>query len=68
MPSVNFRTGFTLRAQLAGTNPTTLRIRAWTGLQPNTWQFTATDSAGPQTAGRAGLRTYTSRAAPATSR
>ena len=60
VPSVNYRTGFTLRGQLTGTNPTTIRIKAWTGTEPATWQYTATDSAGPQVAGRAGLRSYTS--------
>ncbi len=60
VPSVDYRTGFTLRGQLTGTNPTTIRIKAWTGTEPSAWQFTATDSAGPQVAGRAGLRTYTS--------
>ena len=60
VPSVNYRTGFTLRGQLTGTNPTTIRIKAWIGTEPATWQYTATDSAGPQVAGRAGLRSYTS--------
>ena len=60
VPSVNYRTVFTLRGQLTGTNPTTIRVKAWTGCEPATWQYTATDSAGPQVAGRAGLRTYTS--------
>ena len=60
VPSVNYLTGFTLRGQVTGTNPTTIRIKAWTGTEPSTWQYTATDSAGPQVAGRAGLRSYTS--------
>ena len=60
IPCVNYRTGFTLRAQLTGTNPTTIRIKAWVGSEPATWNYTATDSAGPQVAGRAGLRSYTS--------
>ena len=60
VPSVNYRTGFTLRGQLTGTNPTTIRVKAWTGNEPTAWNYTATDSAGPQVAGRAGLRTYTS--------
>ena len=48
-------------ARSTGTNPTTIRIKAWSGSEPTTWNYTATDSAGPQTAGRAGLRSYTSR-------
>ena len=60
MPSVNYRTGFTLRGQVTGTNPTTIRVKAWTGSEPAAWQYTSTDSAGPQIAGRAGLRTYAS--------
>ena len=62
VPSVNFRTGFTLRGQLTGTNPTTIRIKAWTGSEPTAWNYTASDSTGPQGAGRAGLRGYTSHA------
>ena len=61
VPGVNYRTGLTLRGQLTGTNPTTIRIKAWSGSEPTTWNYTATDSAGPQVAGRAGLRSYTSR-------
>ena len=60
VPSVSYRTGFTLRGQVTGTNPTTIRVKAWTGSEPAAWQYTATDSAGPQVAGRAGLRSYTS--------
>jgi len=60
VPSVNFLSGFTLRAQVTGTNPTTLRIKAWVGTEPDTWQYTGTDSLGPQVAGRGGLRAYTS--------
>ena len=32
---------FTLRGQLTGTNPTTIRVKAWTGTEPSTWQFIA---------------------------
>ena len=60
VPTVNFLTGFTLRGQVTGTNPTTIRIKAWVGTEPETWQYTATDSLGPQVAGRGGLRGYTS--------
>ena len=57
VPTVNFVSGFTLRGQVTGTNPTTIRIKAWVGTEPETWQYTGTDSAGPQVAGRGGLRT-----------
>ena len=60
VPSVNFASGFTLRGQVTGTNPTTIRIKAWVGTEPAAWQYTATDSLGPQVAGRGGLRGYTS--------
>ena len=60
VPSVNYRTGFILRAQVTGANPTTIRVKAWAGSEPAAWNYTATDSAGPQGAGRAGLRAYTS--------
>ena len=60
VPTVNFLTGFTLRGQVTGANPTTIRIKAWVGTEPETWQYTATDSLGPQVAGRGGLRGYTS--------
>ena len=56
VPTVNFLTGFTLRGQVTGANPTTIRIKAWVGTEPETWQYTATDSLGPQVAGRGGLR------------
>ncbi len=47
-----------LRAQVTGTNPTTLRLKAWVEGQsePGTWQYTVTDSAASlQTAGGVGL-------------
>ena len=50
-----------VRAQLSGTNPTTIRIRAWVdgGSEPSTWQYTATNStAALQTSGGVGLMTY----------
>jgi PKD repeat protein len=50
-----------LRAQVTGTSPTTISVKAWADGQaePSSWQFTATDStAGLQTAGGAGLRAY----------
>ena len=36
-----------MRAQVNGTNPTTIRIRAWAdgGTEPTTWQYTATNAA-----------------------
>jgi hypothetical protein len=59
---VDYRTGIMLRGQVVGTNPTTLRIKAWPvgGQEPSAWAYTATDSTGPQVAGRAGLRAYVS--------
>jgi len=50
-----------LRAQVTGTNPTTISVKAWADGQaePGGWQFTATDSAAElQTAGSTGLRAY----------
>ncbi len=50
-----------VRAQISGTNPTTIRIRAWAdgAAEPTTWQYTGTDSAGAlQAPGGVGLRTY----------
>jgi hypothetical protein len=61
---VSYRTGLRLRAQATGASPTTLRIKAWPvgTTEPSAWAYTATDSAGPQGAGRAGLRAYASSA------
>ena len=50
-----------LHAQITGTNPTTIKIRAWADGQPEptTWQYTATDSTSVlQQAGSVGLRVY----------
>ena len=51
-----------IRAQVTGTNPTTLRIRAWTGSsESTTWAATATDTSSVlQAAGGVGLRAYIS--------
>jgi hypothetical protein len=49
-----------VRMQAVGTNPTTLRIKAWVDGQaePAAWQYSVTDtSASLQTAGAVGLRT-----------
>ena len=51
------------RGQVTGTNPTTLRVRAWAdgSAEPSTWQYTATNSAAAlQGAGLLGLRVYMS--------
>jgi CSLREA domain-containing protein len=56
-------TAIRMRAQFSGTNPTTIRIRAWLDgtPEPTTWQYTATNSAAAlQTAGGVGLRVYLS--------
>jgi hypothetical protein len=50
-----------VRIQVVGSNPTTIRIRAWADGQsePGTWQYNATDStASLQNAGAIGLQTY----------
>ena len=50
-----------LRAQVTGTNPTTIKVRAWRDgdPEPSTWQFTATNSlAALQAAGGVGLASY----------
>jgi hypothetical protein len=50
-----------VRAQISGSSPTTIRIRAWADgtTEPSTWQYSATNSAaGLQVAGAVGLRAY----------
>ena len=50
-----------LRTQVVGSNPTTIRVRAWADGQsePTGWQFVATNSAASlQVAGSIGLRAY----------
>ncbi len=52
-----------IRAQFTGTNPTTIRIRAWAdgSTEPSTWLYTATNSvASLQAAGGVGLLAYVS--------
>jgi hypothetical protein len=52
-----------IRGQVVGTNPTTIRLKAWAEGQPEpaNWQYTVTDStANLQTAGAVGLRAYLS--------
>ncbi len=52
-----------VRAQVSGTAPTTIRVKAWADGQaePSGWQFTATNSQpAVQTAGGVGLRVYLS--------
>ena len=54
-----------VRAQLTGTNPTTIRIRAWArpATEPTTWQYTATNWPPPsRPPGGVGLQTYLSSA------
>jgi hypothetical protein len=55
-------TPYTLRVQVQGASPTTIRAKAWkTGTtEPSAWNVQATSSAGPQTAGAIGLRLITS--------
>jgi CSLREA domain-containing protein len=50
-----------VRAQISGSSPTTIRIRAWADgtTEPSTWQYSASNSAaGLQVAGAVGLRAY----------
>jgi mannan endo-1,4-beta-mannosidase len=50
-----------VHAQVLGTNPTTINVRAWPdgSPQPSNWQYTVSDSTGGlQTAGAVGLRSY----------
>jgi hypothetical protein len=52
-----------LRAQVSGTSPTALKIRAWAdgSSEPTTWQYSGTDStAALSVAGAVGIRTYLS--------
>ena len=51
-----------LRAQISGSSPTTIRVRAWADgtIEPATWQYTATSAAaGLQVAGGVGIRAFT---------
>jgi len=64
-PGLTYTTGgnLWLRLQVAGTRPTTLRMRAWVDGQPepSSWQVSVTDSeASLQTAAAVGLRAYLS--------
>ncbi len=50
-----------LRARITGTNPTTIRVKAWANgsLQPAAWNYTSTNSAaGLQSPGSLGFRSY----------
>jgi hypothetical protein len=51
-------TSVTLRIQVEGANPTTVRAKAWkTGTaEPAAWKVTATGTSGPQVPGTLGLR------------
>ena len=54
-----------VRAQISGTSPTTIRIRAWAdgSPEPSTWTYTATSTtASLQAPGAVGLRSYVSAA------
>ncbi|MDT0163984.1 PKD domain-containing protein [Actinotalea sp. AC32] len=57
--------GLLVRTQAVGTNPTTVRVRAWEEgtPEPTSWNATVTDAtAGLQAAGSTGLNTYLSSA------
>ena len=50
-----------VRAQVSGTSPTTIRIRAWAdgSPEPGTWAYTVTNSVAElQAPGGVGLRAY----------
>jgi parallel beta-helix repeat protein len=62
-PGVAYAVGakISVRVDVAGTNPTTLRMKAWpaASTQPSGWAYSATDSTvGLQVAGGTGLRSY----------
>ena len=64
VPGLSATAGFRLRGQAVGTNPTTLRVRAWTGTEPTAWSRTVTDTtAALQRAGESGVRAYLSSSA-----
>jgi len=53
-----------VHAQVTGTNPTTIKVRAWADgtAEPSTWQYTTTDSsAAVQSAGSVGVRLWTAK-------
>ena len=55
-----------VHAQVTGTNPTTIKVRAWAdgSAEPSTWQYTTTDSnAAVQSAGSVGLRLWVAKTA-----
>ena len=65
LPSVTYVPGAKLnvRFEAVGTNPTTLRMKAWpaANTEPTAWQLTATDNTSAlQTAGSVGIRSYLS--------
>jgi glucose/arabinose dehydrogenase len=63
VPGLSFTPGsyVWIRAQVSGSSPTTIKVKAWADGQaePANWQFSATSSAAAlQTAGAVGLRAY----------
>ena len=59
VPAVDFQTGFTFRGQATGTNPTTIRVKAWIGSEPatgSTRRPTASARRSPAKAGSAPTR------------
>ncbi|MCU0263746.1 MAG: PKD domain-containing protein [Candidatus Nanopelagicales bacterium] len=68
VPNLTYAAGSTvhMRLEVAGTNPTTIRARAWdsAATEPTTWLRTATDTtAGLQVPGSIGLTSYYSSSA-----
>jgi hypothetical protein len=65
-PGVNQSSFVWFRAQVTGSNPTTIRVKAWQAgsSEPAGWQFTTTNSnSACQSAGGVGLRVYVNSAA-----
>jgi PKD repeat protein len=65
LPGITYTAGTVIqvRLQVFGTSPTTVRAKAWAGVQtePAAWQASVSDAtAALQTAGRIGLRSYLS--------
>ncbi len=63
VPGLTFQPGawIWLRTQVSGSDPTTIKVKAWAAGQPEPsgWQFTATDSASTlQSPGAVGMRAY----------
>ncbi len=68
VPNVDFKPDsfIWIRAQVAGSNPTMIRLKAWSGdaPEPSNWEYTALDASPPlQASGEIGLSAYLSKTA-----